>query len=92
MNVAVVAFALAFAKVTVPGPLTADQVVVTVAGGFGNPSSVTVPLSVALAGKVMVWSNPAFTTGGWFTGTGLTVTTTSSVADKALSFAVRRRT
>ena len=52
----------------------------------------TVPLSVALAGKVMVWSNPAFTTGGWFTGTGLTVTTTSSVADKALSFAVSRKT
>ncbi len=51
---AVVAFALAFPNVTVPGPLTLDQVVVTVAGGFGRPSSVTVPLRLAVAGSVMV--------------------------------------
>src|SRR5437763_9294012 len=49
-NVAVVTLALAFANVTVPGPLTFVQVVVTTPGGFGSPSSVTVPFRLALAG------------------------------------------
>jgi len=34
------------------GPLTCDQVAVTVAGGFGSPSSVTEPCIVACAGSV----------------------------------------
>jgi hypothetical protein len=53
-KVAVVTFAAGLAKVAVPGPLTFDQVTVTVAGGFGRPSSVTVPFRLAAAGKVMV--------------------------------------
>ena len=44
-NVAVVAFALGLANVTVPDPINSDQVVGTVAGGLGSPSSVTVPAS-----------------------------------------------
>ena len=63
-----VTLALALPKVTVPGPLTFDHVVVTVAGGFGSPSSVTVPDRLAVAGRVMVWSAPAFTTGAVLTG------------------------
>ena len=74
---------------TVPGPLTLDQVVVTVAGGFGFPSSVTVPFRLAVAGKVMVWSGPALTTGAVL-GAVLTVMTMSSLADSALSLAVSR--
>jgi hypothetical protein len=46
--------ALASANVTVPGPLTLDQVVVSIAGGLGNPSSVAVPLRLADAGSVIV--------------------------------------
>ena len=46
--------ALAFPKVAGPGPLTSLQVVVTVPGGFGRPSSVTVPLRLALEGSVIV--------------------------------------
>ena len=64
-KLAVVSTAAALPNVTVPGPLTSVQVVVTVAGGFGKPSSVTVPSSVAAAGKVIVWSGPALTTGAW---------------------------
>ena len=51
---AVVSTALAFPKVAVPGPLTSLQIVVTVPGGFGRPSSVTVPLRFALEGSVIV--------------------------------------
>ncbi len=87
---AVVESALALAKVTVPVPLTLDQVVVTLAGGLGSPSSVAVPTRLAVAGRVMVWSGPAFTTGALFVGAALTVTTTSSVDESALSLAVRR--
>ena len=61
-NVAVVDATLGSAKVTVPGPLTAVHAIVRVAPG-GRPSSVTVPLSVAAAGSVIVWSGPASTTG-----------------------------
>ena len=46
--------AFALPKVTVPGPLTFDQVTVVEAGGLGNPSSLTVPDSVAWLGRVMV--------------------------------------
>jgi hypothetical protein len=46
--------AFALPKETVPGPLTLDHVVVNVAGGFGNPSSVAVPLRLALAGSVII--------------------------------------
>ena len=50
---AVVLSAFAFPNVTVPGPLTFVQLVVSVAGGFGKPSSVAVPLRVADAGSVI---------------------------------------
>ncbi len=73
-----------------PGPLTEDQVVVTLAGGLGSPSSVAVPAKLTAAGSVMVWSGPAFTTGALFVGAALTVTTTSSVDERAPSLAVRR--
>jgi hypothetical protein len=54
LKFAVVLRAFTFPKVTVPGPLTLLHVVVTVAGGFGNPSSDAVPVSAAPAGKVIV--------------------------------------
>ena len=53
-KVAVVVRALALPKVTVPGPLTIDQVVVTVPGGVGRPSSEADPARAAVAGKVIV--------------------------------------
>ena len=53
-KVAVVARAAGFAKVTVPTPDTTDQVVVSVAGGLGRPSSLAVPDKLAAAGKVIV--------------------------------------
>ena|SRR5437016_641755 len=52
-NVAVVDAVLGFAKVTVPGPLTVLHAIVTVEPD-GRPSSLTVPLSVAAFGSVMV--------------------------------------
>ena len=45
--------ALALAKVTVPGPLTFDQVVVNVLPE-GRPSSEAVPFNVAELGSVIV--------------------------------------
>ena len=65
-NVAVVFKAFAFTKATVPGPLTFDHVVVTVAGGAGSPSSLALPARMAPLGRVIVWSAPASTTGAWF--------------------------
>src|SRR5205823_700838 len=82
--------ALTGAKVTVPGPLVRDQVMVR-AGGVGRPSSVTVPFSVSVEGSVTVRSGPAFTTGAWLTTAALTMTCTSSNADSAASLAVGRR-
>ena len=41
-------------NVTVPGPEVFDHVFVVAPGGFGRPSSVTVPLSVAEFGSVIV--------------------------------------
>ena len=60
--------ALAFANVTVPGPLTFVHAAVTCAGGFGSPSSVTDPASDAASGRVTVRSGPAPTTGAVFVG------------------------
>jgi hypothetical protein len=65
-NVAVVSAAFGEPNVTVPGPLSRDHAIVRVPDGW--PSSVTVPSRVAWAGKVIVWSEPAFTTGGVFAG------------------------
>ena len=59
----VVLAALALAKVAVPGPLTLLHWRVSAFGGLGKPSSLAVPLRLALLGKVMVWSGPALTTG-----------------------------
>jgi hypothetical protein len=58
---AVVESALTFPNVTVPGPLDFDQVVVNTPDG--KPSSLAVPLKFADAGSVIVWSEPALTTG-----------------------------
>src|SRR5690606_15975982 len=68
LKLAVVLNAFAFPNVTVPGPLTFVHVVVIADGGFGRPSSVAVPLRFADAGNAIDWSDPALTTGGWFTG------------------------
>jgi hypothetical protein len=54
LKLAVVFNALALPNVTVPGPLTVLHVVVNVAGGFGNPSSVAVPFRFAADGSVIV--------------------------------------
>src|SRR5947209_2515132 len=61
-KLAVVFRALTLPNVTVPGPLTFDQVFVSVLPA-GKPSSVAVPFKLADDGKVMVWSTPALTTG-----------------------------
>src|SRR6266542_3104875 len=72
-KVAVVLFAWALAKVTLPDPPTLLQVVVTAPGGLGSPSSVTVPPSTALLGKTMVSSGPALTTGAVLVGVAVGV-------------------
>ena len=87
LKVAVVLSALALAKVTVPGPLTLLHDEVTVAPA-GLPSSDTLPLSEALAGRVIVWSAPALTTGARLAAS--TVTVTSSLAFSSESSAVSR--
>jgi len=54
-NVAGVLAAWALPKVTVSGPLSLDQVIVTALGGLGKPSSVTVPVRVTWStGSVIV--------------------------------------
>ena len=70
--------ALALAKVTVPGPLTAVQPYVNAPGGFGKPSSVAEPFKGAGSDNAMAragpaFAEPAFTTGGWFGGVGVGV-------------------
>ena len=67
-KVAVVSTADASANVTVPGPDTTLQVVVTVAGGLGRPSSVAVPSSDAASDSATDASGPASTVGAWFCG------------------------
>ena len=52
-KLAVVVSALTLPNVTVPGPLTFDQVVVSVLPA-GKPSSLAVPFKLAEAGSVMV--------------------------------------
>ena len=56
-NVALVESWAAFPKVTPPGPLNLLHVVVSVLPA-GRPSSLAVPLSEAVAGRVIVWSPP----------------------------------
>ena len=68
LKVALVSTAEGLPNVAVPGPLNCDHAVVTAAGGFGRPSSVTVPLSAAALGKTTVCAGPALTTGAWFCG------------------------
>src|SRR5438876_239939 len=63
-NVAVVLSALGFVRVTVPGPLNFDQLVWRIP--LGRPSSVAVPERFAPAGKIIVWGEPALTTGAAF--------------------------
>jgi hypothetical protein len=63
------------------------HVVVNAPGGFGRPSSLTVPDSDADPGSTIAWSPPAFTSGAWFAA-GFTVTTMSSDAFSAPSFAL----
>src|SRR5262249_3502137 len=60
-------------------------------GGLGSPSSVAVPWSATSAGSVIVWSGPAFTTGGGL-GDGRTVIESTSDPDSAPSLAGRRTT
>ena len=53
LKLAVVLNALTLPKVVVPGPLNCVHVVVKV-GGTGRPSSLAVPLRLAVAGSVIV--------------------------------------
>ncbi len=69
-NDAVVASALASANATVPGPDNVVHVAVSAPGGFGRPSSLAVPASEAVAGKVIDCAGPAFTTGATLAGEG----------------------
>ena len=55
-SVAVVSSAAASANTATPGPASCDQAKVS---GNSWPSSVDVPSSTTLAGKVIVWSGPA---------------------------------
>src|SRR5437762_7992323 len=69
-KLAVVSIAAVSPNVTVPGPAALLHVVVMVPGTAGLPSSVTVPLRFALAGKGALASGPAFTFGPTFTSFG----------------------
>ena len=85
-KVAVVEAAAAFAKVTVPGPLTFVHPIVTPVPG--RPSSVTEPASVAtVVGNVIATSGPALTTGAWLP-TPAAVIETSSLPESRPSLAV----
>ena len=55
-------------KVTVPGPLTLIHPTVSNPGGMGKPSSLTMPLRIALARRLVVWSGPALADGERFGG------------------------
>ena len=68
---------VALVNVTVPGPLTFAHDAVSLFDG--SPSSDTVPASTADAGRVIVWSEPAFAVGAWFTGGGNAVVHSLSV-------------
>jgi len=85
-KLAVVSTAPELPNVTMPGPLNFDQVVVR---GPVWPSSETVPSRLATFGSVMVWSEPAFTDGGWLAAP--TLMATSSETLSAPSSAVSRR-
>jgi len=70
-------------NVTLPGPVTTDQVQTTVEPA-GKPSSEAVPSRTAAAGSATVRSSPALTTGGAFADApGFTVTVRSSPAHSA---------
>src|SRR4051812_27563747 len=73
--------AVAFPKVTVPGPETLDQVVFAVL-----LSSVTVPSRFALAGSFTGAAAPAFTVGGEFAGAGAEATVNVEVIALSASF------
>ena len=89
LNVAVVWADDALAKVTVPGPLTLDQVMVRLPGELGSPSSVALPFRVAAPDAMIVWSGPAFTTGAALVPLALfTVTVTLSAVLSAESLPV----
>jgi len=80
----------ALLNVTAAGPETElhEKLIVLPAG---SPSSVAVPARFAAAGNVIIWSGPALTTGGLFVPDGgSTVTTMSSLRDRAPSLAVSR--
>jgi hypothetical protein len=80
---------LALAKVT-PVPLTTLQVYVN---REGNPSSVAVAVSAAVAGSVIVRFGPALTIGGEFTSCdGFSVTCTSFEEELSCPLAVTART
>ena len=73
-KVAVVSTWEALPKVTVPGPESLVQVVVTDPGGLGSPSSLTVPLRLAASGIVTVRLGPASTDGAVFAGSEIVIT------------------
>ena len=68
---AVVSGAAGLSKTTVPGPACLVQLVSTNPGESGKPSSVTTPVNKAGAGKAIVWSRPASTSGGMLPAAGM---------------------
>src|SRR5215208_4862964 len=88
-NIAFVEREFGSLKVTKPGPLNWPQNVVTIAPA-GKPSSLAVPVRLAVFGSVIVWFGPAFTIGAAFAGNAVTVT--SALTDCSDSLAVSRST
>ena len=62
LKAALVTAALAFEKVTTPGPLTLAHTLVRLPPA-GSPSSLTLPLRLATFGRVICLSGPAFVVG-----------------------------
>ena len=71
------------AIVAVAGPDTCDQLYVREPGGFGKLSSLAEPVNIAEeVGKVMVWSAPALTLGGWLAAVTVTVVVAVAVPEE----------
>src|SRR5260221_4691658 len=89
-NVAEVAATAGSVNVTDPGPDTCVYTTVNVEGGFGRPSSVTLPSRKnVLTGLVMLPSGPALTRGAAFPpGSEFTVIVTVSLDVATVSFPV----
>src|SRR5512134_3484305 len=79
LNVAELIAASTGLNVTVPGPDTLLQPMVSACGGFGLPSSVAVPARLAPAGSAIVWFAPALAVGAAFIGGGPSAIVTTAL-------------